>query len=241
MTGPEGDIIPAAPGPQGERRGLSTGLSQGAPAGAVLQAAAALCVPRPGSAVYLSSLLFLLSHLLHRPLLAFQHRDCPSMADLCSLPHSTTLSGFLSVCFASKAPRGSIGLAGQTLGSGPCSRARLLTAAPGQDSQVWSPQLWSEPWVHGGAGTPQKSSRLQESWVHAGVSSEPLSSRVPQRCQVLSTLRESPRRVGTEAGQSEHCSQNALCQGLSGVQVAATQLLTSCESCPLTEPGRQAR
>lgn len=92
--------------------------------------------------------------------------------------------------------------------------SQATDSCPGSRLQVWSPQLWSEPRLHGGADTQQGSSWPQESCVRAGVSSEPLTSRVTQRCQALGTLRESRRQAGPQADQSEHCSHNALHQGL---------------------------
>lgn len=60
-------------------------------------------------------------------------------------------SGSFSVCFYPKTPSESICLAGQTLGSGPRSRARLLTAALGQGSKSALPSCGQRSGWHGGA------------------------------------------------------------------------------------------
>lgn len=90
-----------------------------------------------GSGLSLGPGLCCVSQLLALPSLPPSVPSLPALQNwelLFTVALSKSLSGSLSVCFASKAPRGSIGLAGQTMGSGPCSRARLLTAALGQGS-----------------------------------------------------------------------------------------------------------
>lgn len=99
-----------------------------------------------------------------------QARCCPSDGLCClvasaSRPPHTACSPRVSPCSLDpplcvshpKAPSESICLAGQTLGSGPGSQARLLTAALGQGSKSGLPSCGQSLGLHGGAGPHQGS------------------------------------------------------------------------------------
>lgn len=159
---------------------------------------ATLCVPGPRTPSCVSAPCSSFS-----PTLRTLHSLPFRIGNLCSL-RAQQVSLWIPLCvFCIQSPKTDTGL-----------RAMLSSQAtdscPGSRLQVWSPQLWSEPRLHGGAGPQQRSSRPQQSCVCAGVSSEPLTSRITQRCQALGTLRQCHRQAGTEADQSEHCSQSAL-------------------------------
>lgn len=80
-----------------------------------------------------------------------------------------------SVCQASKeAPRGSIYLAGQTLGSGPTHSSQATDSCSGSRLQVWCPQLWRLG-SHGGAPPPRG---LQEPGVCWGCILKAFMSRI---------------------------------------------------------------
>lgn len=74
-----------------------------------------------------------------------------------------------------KAPRGSIYLAGQTLGSGPRAQAKLLTAALGQGSKSGVPSCGQRLGSHGGA-PPLRG--LKSLVCIGGAFSEALMSRI---------------------------------------------------------------
>lgn len=138
--------------------------------------------------------------------------------NLCSLRRSASLSESLSVCFASTAPRGSIGLAGQTLGSGPCSPARLADSCPGSRLQVWPPQVWSEPRLHGGAGPQQVRVCSQNPSLPALPSDArhcaPSGSTTGRQEQRLAHLNTAPRMLCTRASKGPrwqpHSSRQAV-------------------------------
>lgn len=119
--------------------------------------------PGPGLRGCPLALLFPHTYSLHPPLSALRITAVPPMVCAAWWPLRTTRSpraslGSLdpSLCvFNPKTPSESICLAGQTLGSGPCSRARLLTAALGQGSKSGLPSCGQSPGVHGGGG-PQR-------------------------------------------------------------------------------------